>query len=201
MRITLKLAAAAATCALLFACANDKVPAQAALTAAQQAITAVSADAQKYVPEKLKETQNALADAKDQFQKENYKGALASANEVAKKAKALGAAIDAKKEEMTKTWTEMNAQLPKALADLKSRMDVLTKTKKLPKGMNAAAFTQAKDDVAAQSKLMEEASTAFATGYVAEAVERGNMVKEKVNELMGALGMQPAVAPVAAAKK
>lgn len=198
MRTTLKLAAAAAACALFLACNTDKAPAQAAITAAEQGITAVSADAQKFVPDQLKAVNDALAAAKDQFAKGDYKGALASATALGTKAKELGAAALAKKDELTKAWSEASADLPKALAALKSRVDILSQSKKLPQGLDAAKLIQAKEGLAAGTKTFEEASAAFAAGNLADAVQKVSGLKAKVAELMGLVGM---TAPAAAAAK
>ncbi len=83
MKKTLAAAAAVALCVLFVACKSDKVPAQAAITAAEQAVAAVSADAKQFVPDQLKGVQDALAAAKDKFAKGDYTGALAAANELA----------------------------------------------------------------------------------------------------------------------
>lgn len=201
MKTTLKFAAAAVACALFIACNTDKVPAQAAITAAEQAVGAVSADAQKFVPDQLKAVNDSLAAAKDQFAKGDYKAALASATELAGKAKELGAAALAKKDELTKAWTEASADLPKALAALKSRVDILSQAKKLPKGLDAAKLTQAKDGLAATTKTFEEASAAFTAGNLAEAAQKAGGLKAKVTELMGLIGMQAPAAPAATAAK
>lgn len=201
MKTTLRVAAAAAACALFIACNTDKVPAQAAITAAESAITAVSADAQKYVPDQLKAVNDSLAAAKDQFAKGEYKGALATATEVTAKAKDLGAAAAAKKNELMKAWTDASADVPKALAALKSRVDILSQSKKLPKGLDAAKLTEAKDGLTASTRTFEEATAAAAAGNLAEAAQKAAGLKAKVTELMGLVGMQTAPAPAATAAK
>src|SRR5262249_42120519 len=75
----------------------DKAPATAAITAAQGAIDAVKGEAAKYVPDQLRTLESTLASAKASFEKQDYKAALASAQDVASKAKDLGAAAAAKK--------------------------------------------------------------------------------------------------------
>jgi hypothetical protein len=201
MKSTMKLVAAAAACALFIACNSDKVPAQAAITAAESAITAVSADAQKYVPDQLKAVNDSLAAAKDQFAKGDYKAALATASELATKAKDLGAAAVAKKNELTKAWTDASADLPKAIAALKSRVDILSQAKKLPKGLDAAKLTEAKDGLAASTKTFEEATAAAAAGNLAEAAQKAGGLKAKLTELMALIGMQAPAAPAATAAK
>lgn len=195
MKSILKIAAAVVACSLSLACNTDKVPAQAAITAAEQAIGAVSGEAQKFVPDQLKATNDALAAAKDQFAKGDYKGALASATELTAKAKELGAAALAKKDQLTKAWTEASADLPKALAALKSRVGILSEAKKLPKGLDAAKLAEAKEGLAAGTKTFEEAAAAFAAGNLADATQKVSGLKAKITDLMALVGMQ---APVAA---
>src|SRR5574340_284213 len=132
----LKIAAAAAACALLVACNADKGPADAAIKAADQAITAAAPEAQKYIPDQLTAARDALKAAQDQFAKGDYKGALAAATELGTKAKDLVAAAAAKKDELTKakdglagitkSWDEASAAFKDG-----NLMDALGKAKGL----------------------------------------------------------------------
>src|SRR5262249_53353107 len=83
-------------------------PATAAVTAAQGAIDAVKGEAAKYVPDQLSALESTLASAKASFEKQDYKAALASAQDVAAKAKDLGAAAAAKKAELAKSWEALS---------------------------------------------------------------------------------------------
>ncbi len=190
----LKMAAAAAACALLVACSSDKGPADLALKAADQAVTAAAPEAEKYVPDQLASVQAALKAAQDQFAKGDYKGALAAANDVAAKAKDLVAAAAAKKEELTKAWTDASGSLPKMIEAIKSRVDILGQSKKLPKGMDAAKLTQAKDGLATLTSSWDAASAAFGSGDLQGALEKAKGLKEKGAEVMALLGMQAAPA-------
>src|SRR5512140_1693566 len=120
MMRNLKMAAAAAACVLLVACNADKGPADVAIKAADQAITAAAPEAQKYVPEQLTAARDALKAAQDMFAKGDYKGALAAATELGPKAKDLLAAAAAKKDELTKSWTEISGSLPQMVEAIKS---------------------------------------------------------------------------------
>ena len=100
MKLNLKTTLAAASCALLIACNTDKVPADAAIKAAETSVAAVKVEAQKFAPEQLKAVETALAAAKDQFAKGEYKAALTAATELAGKVKDLGTAAAAKKDEL-----------------------------------------------------------------------------------------------------
>lgn len=198
MKKTFALAACALLAASLSGCSSDKAPADAAIKAAEQAITAVADDAGTYVPEKLKETRAALAAAKEKFAKGEYKEALAAGTELANKATELAKATAAKKEELTKAWNELAASLPQTVASLTAKVEELGKAKKLPKGLDAAKLTQAKDGLAALTTAWNDASAAFAAGNVPEAMAKAGGLKEKGNELLALLGLAPAAAPAPA---
>lgn len=195
MKKTFALAACALLAASLFACSSDKGPADAAIKAAEQAIQAVADDAGKYVPEKLKETQDALAAAKEKFGKGEYKEALAAGTELANKATELAKATAAKKEELTKAWEHLAASLPQTVASLTAKIEELGKAKKLPKGLDAEKVTQAKEGLASLTASWNDASAAFAAGNLSEAMGKAAGLNEKGNELLALLGVTAAPAP------
>jgi hypothetical protein len=195
----LKMVAAAAACALLVACNADKGPADVAIKAADQAITAAAPEAEKYVPDQLAAAKDALKAAQDQFAKGDYKGALAAGTELGNKAKDLVTAAAARKEELTKAWTELSASLPQMVEAIKSRVEILGKSKKLPKGLDAAKLTQAQEGLATITKSWEGASAAFTGGNLVDAMAKTGGLKEKATEVMGLLGMAPPAPPAEAA--
>jgi hypothetical protein len=113
---TLALAAVVAA-----ACSNQKGPAEAALKSAQNAYSAVRADAEKYVPEQARAIQDGLASAQAALAKDDYAGVLKQTQSLNTQISALGAAIAAKKAELTKAWTTMEAGVPKMVEAVKSR--------------------------------------------------------------------------------
>ena len=198
MKKTFAIVACVLLVAGLGACATDKAPADAAIKAAEQAIQAVADDAGKYVPGDLKAAQDALAAAKDKFAKGEYKEALAAATELGNKVKNLGAAAAAKKDELTKAWTDLSGSIPQMLGAITTKVAELGSAKKLPKGLDAAKLTQAKDGLAGMTKAWDEASAAFTAGNLGEALGRASGLKEKGAEVMALLGMAPPPAPAPA---
>ena len=83
--------------ALAAACSSQKVPATAAVTAADQAFAAVKAEAAKYVPDEVKDVQASLDSAKADLAKGDYQAALTTAQALPAKISALSSAIAAKK--------------------------------------------------------------------------------------------------------
>ena len=207
MKKTFALVACVLLAAGLVACNADKGPADVAIKAADEAITAAAPEAEKYIPEELKSAKDALQAAKDQFAKGDYKAALAAATELGTKAKDLATAAAAKKDELTKAWTDLSGSLPQVVESIKAKVEELGKAKKLPKGIDAAKVSLAKDGLAGLTKSWEEASAAFTGGNLVDAMAKAGGLKDKATEIMALVGMQPpapapapAEAPAAPAK-
>jgi hypothetical protein len=179
---------------LVVGCARDKEPAEAAIKAAEAAVSAAKAEAAKYVPDQVKGVEDALKAAKDAFEKKEYTQALNAAKDLPAKAKELASAAAAKKAELTKTWEEMAGGLPKMVEAIKSRVDILSKSKKLPANLDKAKFEGAKAGLEEITKTWTDAEGSFKGGNIAEAIAKGNSVKAKATEIMTTLGMQPPAA-------
>ena len=179
---------------LVVGCARDKEPAEAAIKAAEAAVSAAKAEAAKYVPDQVKGVEDALKAAKDAFEKKEYTQALNAAKDLPAKAKELASAAATKKAELTKTWEEMAGGLPKMVEAIKSRVDILSKSKKLPKGMDKATFEGAKAGLGEITQTWTDAENAYKGGNIADALAKANAVKAKATEIMTALGMQPPAA-------
>jgi len=173
------------------ACAPVKAPAEAAIKAAGDALAGVKSDASVYVPDQLKTVEDSLAAAKESFQKGEYQQALTSAKDLAGKAKDLATAVSAKKDELAKSWQDMGSGLPGMLSAIQSRVNILSKSRKLPAGLDKEKFDSAKASLASITQTMNDASAAFKGGNMMEAVNNANTVKEKAAEIMNTLGMKP----------
>ena len=77
---------------MFIACADQKGPAEQAIKAAETAINAIKAEAEKYDPEQVKSLESALVAVKDKFAKGDYKAAIIEAQSLVDKAKAAQAA-------------------------------------------------------------------------------------------------------------
>lgn len=190
--------ALAAALGLTVAC-SQKAPAEAALKAAESAMDAARAEATKLVPDQTKAVQAALDAAKASFDKGDYKATIAAAQEIPAKVADLQTAAMAKKDELTKTWTEMSGSLPAMVEQVKAKLDELGKAKRLPKDMDKEKLATAQADFESVTKAWEEASAASGAGDVADAVAKATMAKDKLSGVMGTLGMaMPEAAPEAA---
>lgn len=186
------------TLAAFVAVACGKGPAQAALTAADAAVSGARADGEKYVPEQFKALSDANAAAKSKFDSGDYKGALEGAQAVSTQAQAVVAAAAAKKTEVMEAWKAMEGSLPGMVADIQKKLTELGKARKLPAGLDKAGLESAKTALDGATATWAEAGTAFSAGDVMTAVAKGSAVKKTAEELMGLLGMSPAPAAEAA---
>ena len=175
---------------LLSACASDKAPAEQAIKAAEAAVAEVRTEAGKWLPDQVRALDASLASVKDKFAKGDYKAVLAEAPAIASRAKEVAAAATTKKAEITKVWEQLSANLPQLVAAAKSRVDILSQSKKLPATVSKEKFEAAKAGVADATKGWEDANAAFKSGNVADAVARADTVKKRTVEAMEALGMQ-----------
>jgi hypothetical protein len=174
---------------LLASCASDKGPAEQAVKAAEAAVAGVREEAAKWAPDQVRALDALLTALKDKFAKGDYKAVLAEAPAISSRTKEVAAAAAAKKAELTKSWDEMNVGLPKMLAAVKSRVDILSQSKKLPAAVTKERFESAKAGLADATKGWEEATAAYAKGDVASAVARADGVKKRTVEALEALGM------------
>ncbi len=176
---------------ILVACGGgDKEPAELALKAAEEAFNASKAEAGKYVPDEVKSVEDGLAALKDKFAKGDYKAVVSEAQSLTDKAKGLLDTAKTKKEELTKTWADLGQGVPKMVAAIQSRVDMLSKSKKLPAGLTADKFANAKSGLAAAKEQWAKALESFKSGNLADAVSAAKSVKEKAVVTMETLGMQ-----------
>jgi hypothetical protein len=181
---------------ILTGCSKAKGQAEAALKAAEKAISEVKPQAEKIVPDQLKALEAALNGAKEKFGKGDYKAALSDAQAIPGKVKDMLASLNAKKDELTKTWTNLDQGIPKMMDAIKSRVGILSQSKKLPANLTKEKFEEAKSGLDSALKDWETAKESFKGGMMGEAVAKGNTVKEKAVQILQILGM-----PVPAAAK
>ena len=179
---------------LASACANYKEPAQAAISEAEAALQDIAADAQKYAPEQYQAVADQLASAKATFDKGDYKAALAAARDLPGKVTELGATVtkakDAALAGMKDEWNTLSADVPQMLEAIQSRVDMLSKSRKLPKNIDQASFDAAKSGLETMKQNWTAATQASAAGNVEEAVASVKAARQKGTEILGLLGMQ-----------
>src|SRR5580704_4136801 len=175
--------------AILFvACVNQMEPAKNALDNINSILNSVSADAQKYVPEQFAQAQSKVAALTASFEKKDYAAVVAGAPAVLTEVRGLADAAAAKKDEMVKElgneWRSLAASVPQALSAVQARVDVLSKTKRVPKDVDLGA---AKSGLADANSAWEKAQDAFKSGNPADAVTAGKDAQGKVASAAAAL--------------
>jgi hypothetical protein len=179
----------AAVAALAVACANQMAPAQKALDGLNNAVTAAeAAGASRYIPDEFGAVQGKVGELKAAFEKKDYAAVLAGAPALLSQAQALVGAAAAKKDEVVKAataeWTTLSASLPQLVAAVKSRVDVLGKSKRLPAGVDLEA---AKSGLADATGLWDKAQQAFGSGNVEDALAAAKDTKAKAEAAAAAL--------------
>ena len=175
---------------VLAACASDQGPAELAIKAAEAAVNSAVAEGAKYVPDQARAVQDALRAAKDSLAKGDYKAALTGSSDVTAKAKALGDAVAAKKVELAKSWESLSGGLPKVVEAIKSRVDILSQSKKLPANLDRASVDSAKSGLEAITKTWSDAQAAFKDGQVTDAITKAKAVKAQAVDVMTKLRME-----------
>jgi hypothetical protein len=130
-----------------------------------------------------------LSAVKDKFAKGDYKAALGEAQGLVTKANDLVASAKTKKEELTKSWTTLSEGLPKMVGAIQSRVDILSKAKKLPANLTAEKFAEAKSGLEAATADWAKAQESFKSGNLGEAIALANTVKGKAVQAMEILGL------------
>ncbi|MCX5849980.1 MAG: hypothetical protein NTW65_11090 [Deltaproteobacteria bacterium] len=183
----------------LMACSGGKGAAELAIKTAEEAVNATKAEAAKIIPDEVKSLEDTLATAKEKIVKGEYKAALEEATALAGKAREVLAAAKAKKEELTKKWTELSQGVPQTVADIQSKVDSLSKVKKLPASLTKEKLAEAKAGLASIKDEWTKAEESFKIGSFADAVNVATSLKDKALKIMESLGMSaPAAAPASA---
>jgi len=174
---------------IVLGCSNMKGKTETALTAAEKAISDARPEAEKIVPDQLKAVEDILAGAKDKFGKGDYAAALSDAQTIPGKVTEMVASLAAKKEELTAGWTGLEQGIPTMMEAIKSRLDILSKSKKLPANLTKEKLEEATSGFNGAVTDWETAKASFGTGNLAEAVTKGNTIKENIVQVLQILGM------------
>jgi len=177
-------------------CASQKGPAEQAVASAESALASVRDMAQKYAPEQLGGVEAQLQSLKDSLAQGDYKGVLAAApalttaisslkdTATAKQAEAEAALAKAKD-----AWGPMSADVPKMVDAIQSRVDILSKSHHLPKGVTKDSLQAAESGLSSMKSAWSDASNAASSGDFTTAMSKGQAVKDQATQIMQSLGM------------
>jgi hypothetical protein len=91
--------------------------------------------------------------------------------------------------ELTAKWESLSAGVPQMMKALESRVDILSKSPKLPANISAEAFDGVKGGLGMAKEEWAKAETSFKAGNVNEALTVGVAAKDKLVKAMETLGM------------
>lgn len=174
---------------LIVACTNQMGPAaKNAIDHINVTLSAVSTDAQKYVPDQLASAQSKVAALTDSYDKKDYDAVMGGAPAVLTEVNGLASAVAAKKDEILKElgdeWRSLTASIPPSVTAVQTRIDALSKGKHVPKDIDLAA---AKSGLADAISAWENAQSAFKSGNAPDAVPMAKDAKSKLGSAAAAL--------------
>ncbi len=173
----------------LVSCGSEKGAATAAIQAAETAWTAAKDNVMKIVPADGKTVEDAIAAARASLEQGDAKAALAAVKDLPARIQELAASLADKEIELTGVWETLSANLPQVVSTVQKRVDVISKSRSLPAGLDAAAFEQVKTDLGTATRTWVEAQADQQTGNIGEAVAKAIDVKGLVVKAMTALKM------------
>jgi len=181
---------------LLAACQNQRAPAEQAVAAAESSLTNIRDAASRYAPDQLQAVDAQLNSVKDSLSKGDYKGVLAAVpslntaiNNLRDTATAKQQEADAANAKAKDSWGPMSTDVPKMVDALQSRVDILSKSHHLPKGVTKDSLASAKSAVDSMKSAWSDASNAATAGDYATAVSKGQAVRDQASQVMQSLGM------------
>ena len=194
-KLALWLLASLAAVALV-GCMSQKAPAEQAVASAETALAQVRDTAQKYVPDQLQSVDAQLTAMKDSLSKGDYQAVLTAAPAVSSAISGLKDAADAKKADADAAlakakdaWGPMSTDVPKMVDAIQSRVDTLSKSHHLPKGVTKDSLSSAKSGLDSMKSSWSDASNAASSGDYTTAVSKGQAVKDQASDVMKSLGM------------
>jgi len=196
MRIAKMLVALAATTLMLAACASQKEPAEKAVAQVESSLAAFRADAEKYAAEELKGVDASVTKLKNNLAKKDYTSVVKSAPAVASSVNSLKQVVATKKADVEATmaaaqaeWTDLSTKVPQMVEAIQTRVDTLSKSRRLPKNLDKAGFETVKTDLEAMKTEWTEAGSEFAAGMAANAVRKARAAKATGDRILYKLEM------------
>jgi hypothetical protein len=173
---------AALALAAAVACQSGRAPAEAALRIAQTSVDGARAEAQASLPDEVKSLEDDLAAGRRSLEQGDYKAALAAAQSLQQRSNEVIAKARAQKQEANAAWTALSAEMPSLIAPVMSRIDTLSKMRRLPKGIDARRVREARAEVGAATDAWNAAIEAHRAGDVAGALAKGRDARARLQK-------------------
>lgn len=174
---------------LTAACAGARAKAEAAITAADQAIAALGPDAAKVLPFEVQELNGAVTAARDTLAKGDFVAALAAVADIPTRATDLASKVPAKRDQLAAELDTLGFAMSKNLAGIQAKVDEFAKTGRLPKGLDAAGLAKVKETLASATQEWDQIKSEIQGGDLASAFGKGTALRLKVSEALVAVGL------------
>ena len=188
---------AALAAVFIIGCQNQRAPAEQAVAAAESALTSIRDMATRYDPDQLQAVDAQLNGVKDSLAKGDYKGVLAAMPALNTAIGNLKDAATAKQQEADAAsakakdaWGPLSSDVPKMVDAISSRVDILSKSHHLPKGVTKDTLATAKSGLDSMKSAWGDASNAATSGDYTTAVTKGQAVRDPASQIMQSLGMK-----------
>ncbi|HET8732405.1 MAG TPA: hypothetical protein VFM45_01410 [Anaeromyxobacteraceae bacterium] len=191
MSRTVRSALAVIPFLLAVACGDSaRAPAEAAIAAAGKAIESLKGDVVTYAPDAVKGAERALADARALAEKQDYQGALKAAAAIPDKVKAAFVTAASRKQRVEAAFAELSSTAGQTVADLRKRVDTLSASRKLPRGVDRAAVDAAREGLAEIESSWKQLPAMADRGELESAISEGMRLKVKAQDLLKSLAGQ-----------
>lgn len=193
MRIPQMFIVLAAASVMMVGCTSQKDPAEQAVAQGEAALNEIRADAEKFAPEQLKAPEATLARFKEALAQEKYGTVLEGIPQFNAEIKTLRETVMVEQTAIaaaTTEWENLNAEVPKAVAEIENRMKNLTGSR-LPKEVKKEDYEAAKANLEPLKAQWAEATAAFQAGDALAAADKGRKVKQLAEEMKTQLAMNP----------
>jgi hypothetical protein len=191
----------AAALLLAAGCANKQEPATKAVADAEAALATIRDEAGQFAASELQAADTAIADMKARLASKDYDAVVEGAPALSQQIETLRTTTATRRTEREQaneaakaTWATLSGDVPNMVQAIQSRVDVLSKSRRLPKGLDKATFEAARADFEQMKTAWGEATAAASSGNAVEAVSRGEVAQSKGTDVMLALGMKVATA-------
>jgi len=193
------LLAVVAAAVLATGCSQQKQNADKVLESIETSLAAIKDDAAQYAPEGLKSVESQLARLKTSYENEEYNDVIAGTPQLRKAVDSLTAAVESGKAQAhaalasaKQEWESLSVEVPKMVEDIQSRVDELSKEKRLPWGLNKDEFAEAKSHFETMKAQWTEASNEYKSGKQITAVEKARVAREMNEDIREQLKMKKA---------
>lgn len=183
---------AAAAFLALAACSTQKGPATEAVNAVQTALAAVRDEAAAYLPSDLQGVEAAFQALQAQLAAKDYNSVLANAPALMTSVGSLSDAVSARKaavQAATAEWATLSTDVPNMISAIQSRLDVLAKSRSLPRNLSKASYDSARAGFDSLKTTWDAATAAASAGDPVDAVATGRQARATGNEVLALLGM------------